>query len=298
MLRVLALSVVVAAVAVGSSSASPPPTTTTVYPSLGIAMISYTGDALPLRFTTDTLGPPRAPVYQPPQRYYLALGDSMAYGFQPTKAHARPSSVDTGYVDLLAARLRAHAPALEVVNYGCPGESTVTFVQGGCDWLKAGGKLHAGFRGSQLAAAESFLRAHPGQVGPITLTLWGGDLFPLSEKGADARAATAAFGARLASLLRRLRVAAPRAEIIVSGAWDPEADRLARTAPLYRAADAAIRRAAAGSRARVADMFTALGLQRARLCRLTFYCSDHDPHPTDPGYRAMAQAFLAASGYR
>ena len=37
--------------------------------------------------------------------------------------------------------------------------------------------------------------------------------------------------------------------------------------------------------------------QEARLCRLTFYCSHGDPHPTDAGYRAMAQAFLAASGY-
>ena len=28
------------------------------------------------------------PVYQAPQSYYLALGDSMAYGFQPTKCRA------------------------------------------------------------------------------------------------------------------------------------------------------------------------------------------------------------------
>jgi hypothetical protein len=37
--------------------------------------------------------------------------------------------------------------------------------------------------------------------------------------------------------------------------------------------------------------------QRARLCRLTLMCSKGDPHPTDAGYRAMANAFLAASGY-
>src|SRR5262245_24370525 len=110
------------------------------------------------------------PVYQPPQRYYLALGDSMAYGFQPTKANTPPSAVDTGYVDLFAARLRKLVPRVQVVNYGCPGESTVTFTRGGCDWLKGGGKLHNPFRGSQLKAALSFLAAHPGQVSPITVT--------------------------------------------------------------------------------------------------------------------------------
>ena len=89
----------------------------------------------------------------------------------------------------------------------------------------------------------------------------------------------------------------------MTGAWNPEADRLAQAEPLYRSVDAAIARAATASRARVANMFTALNgrgnvnAQQARLCRLTFYCSKSDPHPTDAGYRAMADAFMTASGY-
>ena len=68
----------------------------------------------------------------PPQAYYLALGDSIAYGVQPPKASAGlpPSGFDTGYVDFFAARLRALAPKIRVVNYGCPGESTKTFIAG------------------------------------------------------------------------------------------------------------------------------------------------------------------------
>ncbi len=126
----------------------------------------------------------QGPVYQPPQSYYLALGDSMAYGFQPTKAKpgAPPSDFDTGYVDVFAASLRKLSPKIQVVNYGCPGESTVTFARGGCHGLADGVKLHNAFRGSQLKAAQSFLRAHPGKVSPITVTLWGGDLFPLSAQ--------------------------------------------------------------------------------------------------------------------
>jgi hypothetical protein len=37
--------------------------------------------------------------------------------------------------------------------------------------------------------------------------------------------------------------------------------------------------------------------EKARLCALTFACSAEDPHPTDAGYRAIAAAVFAASGY-
>ena len=89
----------------------------------------------------------------------------------------------------------------------------------------------------------------------------------------------------------------------MTGAWNPEADRLAQAEPLYRSLDAAIERVAAASRARVANMFVALDgsgnlrARKARLCALTFFCSKGDPHPTDAGYRATADAFMAASGY-
>jgi lysophospholipase L1-like esterase len=237
-----------------------------------------------------------------PQRYYLALGDSIAYGFQPDSAGAPPAAIRGGYVDVFAARLRRLSPDLEVVNYGCPGESTVTFVRGGCPWLADGRKLHDPFRRSQLDAALAFLRTHPGEVSPITLTLWGNDVFPLSQQGDRAAKAISAVGSRLSSILRRLRSAAPAAEIIVTGAWNPEADRLAPADPLYRSLQAAIARAAAASHARVADMFGTFNgsgnpaARKARLCAKTFSCRG-DPHPTDAGYRAMADAFMAASGY-
>lgn len=244
------------------------------------------------------------PVYQAPQSYYLALGDSITYGFQPTKANAAPpSAFDTGYVDVFAARLRKLSPKIQVVNYGCPGESSVTFTRGRCPTLAEGVKLHDAFRGSQLKAAVSFLRAHRGQVSPITLTLWGNDLLPLSQKGKRAPSAIASFASRFNSILQQLRGAAPTAEIIVTGAWNPEADRLGQAEPLYRSLDAAIARAAAASRARVANIFAAFNgpgnvrVQKARLCALTFFCSKGDPHPTDAGYRAMAEAFMTASGY-
>jgi lysophospholipase L1-like esterase len=259
------------------------------------------GTAMVVAVLLGAASSPAPGAVQAPKRYYLALGDSIAYGFQPTKPNARPSSI-RGYVDVFAARLRKLSPGIQVVNYGCPGETSTTFAQGRCPTLGEGVKLHDQYRGSQLNAAVSFLRAHPGQVSPITLTLWGAELAPLSAKGNRASGAIASFAPRFSAILRQLRTAAPAADIIVTGAWNPEANRLGQTTPLYRSVDAAIRRAAAGSRVRVVNMFAAfngagnVGAQKARLCKLTFACRT-DPHPNDAGYRAMANAFMAASGY-
>src|SRR5206468_381364 len=134
---------------------------------VGAAMVVLILGIAGLPGTAAVVSESSRPVYQPPQSYYLALGDSMAYGFQPTKnPGARPAAFDTGYVDLFAARLRKLAPQIQVVNYGCPGESTVTFTRGGCPAFADGFKLHDAFHGPQLKAAQSFLRAHRGQVSP------------------------------------------------------------------------------------------------------------------------------------
>jgi lysophospholipase L1-like esterase len=233
-----------------------------------------------------------------PTAYYLALGDSIAYGYDPGK-RSRPSPSDTGYVDPFAAQLRKLSPKIAVVNYGCPGESTVTFTRGGCPSLRDGVKLHDPYRGAQLKAALSFLEAHRGKVSPISLTLWGNDLAPLTAKGKQAPKAIAAFASRLDSILEQLRSAAPKAEIIVTGAWNPEVDQVKKTQPLYRSLDAAIRRTAAGSHARVANMFAVFNppANVRRVCALSYICSNGDPHPNGAGYKAMAEAFYAASGY-
>lgn len=256
-------------------------------------------------------GTVQRPVYEPPQSYYLALGDSITYGFQPTKAKpgAPPSAFNTGFVDVFAARLRKLSPKIQVVNYGCPGESTVTFTRGGCPAFKDGIELHDAFRGRQLKAAVSFLRAHPGEVSPITLTLYGNDWLPLlldTCKGDVAcvrkrgPSAITSFGSRLQSIVQRLRAEAPTAEIIVTGAWNPDPEQLGQLKPIYRSLETSIARAASASHARVAKMlpvFNPPATGQARLCALTFICSKGDPHPTDAGYRAMADAHMAASGY-
>jgi lysophospholipase L1-like esterase len=261
-----------------------------------------------------TFGGTVRPVSSPPQSYYLALGDSIAYGFQPAKANAGlpPSRFNTGYVDVFAARLRTIAPKIRVINYGCPGESTKTFIDGGCSGRRDVRRLHDDFKGAQLGAALAFLRAHPGQVSPITLSLFGNDLFELLDacKGnfacARARASRsfAQFASRLTSILNQLRAASPKAKIIVTGGWNFNVANLRPTDPLFRSLDTTIGRVAVGAKARFADTFPvfnpegSIAREKARICALTFSCSQHDPHPTDAGYRAIAAVVWAASGYK
>src|SRR5689334_11029811 len=99
-----------------------------------------------------------APARAAAQRYYLALGDSDAFGFQFPKYHdGVPASDFTGYAEDLEVQL----PDLTLVNYGCVGESTTSFLQGPCPYKALGQQLHDDYTGSQLSAALAFLLAHP-----------------------------------------------------------------------------------------------------------------------------------------
>jgi hypothetical protein len=66
---------------------------------------------------------------------------------------------------------------------------------------------------------------------------------------------------------------------------------------------ATIARVTSGAKVRFADTLPVfnpqgnLAREKVRICALTFACSAADPHPTDAGYRAMAAAVFAASGY-
>ena len=257
------------------------------------------------------------PVFTPPKSYYLALGDSISFGYQAFKARAGlpPSAFNTGYVDAFAARLRQINPEIITVNYGCPGESTESFVTGPCPWTEIGRELHDGFSGSQLQAALALLRAHPGQVSPITLTLFGNDLpkllDPCTFNGQidltcvrnSAPRFLAELTQRIFSILDQLRSAAPNAEIVVTRSVGLDIDLLAFADPLFQAVNTSIAQAAAGNRARFADPFPTFNPQGnvstevQALCTLTLLCADRDSHPSDAGYRVLAALVFDASEY-
>src|SRR5258708_7818051 len=254
--------------------------------------------------------PPRL---APPKSYYRALGDSIAYGFQTSKALAGlpPSAFNTGYADLFAGRLAQLRPRIVLVNYSCPGESTTSFLLP-CVWKSSGHALHDDYPGSQLHAALAFLAAHRGKVSPITLSLNGNDIndFLRTCPPGDiacikdgAPAAIAAYRARLTSILIKLRASALDAEIVVVGAYDPNIGAFAFADPLFEDLNQAQASAAAVARARFADplpVFNPQGndtAETAAICTLTLLCSQADGHPSDAAYRALAGVVWAASGY-
>ena len=100
--------------------------------------------------------------------FYLSLGDSLAQGVQP---NAQGVSMETnqGYPDQLFTALHMGNPTLKLVKLGCPGETTVTMIDGGiCSYST----------GSQLKQAVAFLAQHKGHVQLVTIDIGANDLNP------------------------------------------------------------------------------------------------------------------------
>jgi lysophospholipase L1-like esterase len=131
-------------------------------------------------------------------------------------------------VDDLAVMLRGIRPDIQTVNFGCPGETSLTFINGGCNYTSRGFSLHNGYSGPQLSAALAFLQEHPGQVSPITINIGGNDFNRLqSICGSDLScyevhgpAILAATRANLDQILGAIRNTAPNAEIITFTTYD------------------------------------------------------------------------------
>jgi lysophospholipase L1-like esterase len=111
---------------------------------------------------------------------YLALGDSVAFGFNPLVKN--PKDVDTfvGYPEIVARNL-----GLKDVNAACSGEATGGFIDAhgldnSCRAYRAAFPLHVSYQGTQLAFAIKYLKAHP-QTRLVTLNLDANDFFRLSS---------------------------------------------------------------------------------------------------------------------
>jgi lysophospholipase L1-like esterase len=111
---------------------------------------------------------------------YLALGDSVPFGYSPIPS-LRPDITNfIGYPEIVAKRLN-----IEDVNASCPGEATGGFLSmggtdNGCHPYRTLFPLHVAYSGTQMAFATSYLRSHPG-TRLVTLTLGANDVFVLQN---------------------------------------------------------------------------------------------------------------------
>jgi len=126
---------------------------------------------------------------------YLALGDSVAFGYVPPNAVPAPNYLDqhsfVGYPELLAQQLDER-----VSNASCPGETSTSMlvagaVSNGCE--NAPGStvgyrtlypLHVQYQGTQMAYALQYLAAHK-HTHLITLDIGANDAFVCQETTAD-----------------------------------------------------------------------------------------------------------------
>lgn len=106
---------------------------------------------------------------------YLALGDSVPFGFNPLVDPTNASNF-TGYPEIAAQRLN-----IEDVNATCPGEATggflsITGTDNVCRPYRAAFPLHVAYSGTQMAFAVSYLKSHH-KTRLVSLTLGANDAF-------------------------------------------------------------------------------------------------------------------------
>ncbi len=266
-----------------------------------------------------------------PAGYYLALGDSLSVGDQPD-AEGVTVPTPQGYPDQLAAMLAGQGIGLRLVKLGCPGETTATMIGGGiCGYAGDHRYSLTADKGSQLAAALAFLRAHRGHVPLITIDIGANDLNPcvtlgsISAVAACARPVIETAGKNAAVILAALRAADPRAVIAGMTYYVPElaqwltgpaGQAFAQGAiPLAEALNGTLAADFAAEHVIVADVFTAfrsaditdmvylpgvgtVPRDVAMICELTWEC-DPPPvgpneHANDAGYRLIAATFATA----
>src|ERR1700730_3180610 len=181
---------------------------------------------------------------------YLALGDSLAYGYHQAqfqkelkeKGFVEPATFNDGYVDDFGAALKLSNPKNSTINDGCPGETTETFIKGsGKAGYCAGGPTgtpfpyaflhHSYSTGSQLEDALAILKENP-SVSPITLDIGANDVlqflshtcgFPEEYTCTEKQVAEEFYkiAENVTFILGKLHAAAPTAQILLIGNYNP-----------------------------------------------------------------------------
>jgi lysophospholipase L1-like esterase len=251
---------------------------------------------------------------------YLALGDSVPFGFQP--AAVAPDYRDphnfVGYPEVLARHR-----GLRLVNASCPGETTASMIDpnaqsNGCEnslgspfGYRTAFPLHTAYPGSQLDFAVSYLRSHR-RTRLVSLTIGANDLFlcqrinPDQCTGTDFAVTVAQVEKNVGTILWTLRHRAHYRQKVALVSYYSTDYRDPVVTGGIGALNAALARAAAANRAVVADGFGAMqkaaavagGDTCAAGLLIALPTGGCDVHPTPAGHKVLARALgeVAARG--
>jgi lysophospholipase L1-like esterase len=243
-----------------------------------------------------------------PRTFYLALGDSLAWGYQPNL------NIVQGYAEHLYLHLLRRGTFFPLpprgtffeINMACSGETAATFIAGGCPFAQFKKYPYAG---PQLAAALTFIRQHRGQVSPVTVDIGANDLLPLvNPSTCTAPAPTivtqalAAFDANFSRILAQLRTALQgTGDLVTMNYYFPYQNQCPNLLPDVKLFNQHLASDAQQNGVPVVDVFSAFGdaaVPNPNLCRFTWICSRyHDIHATTQGHAVIAAAFEATLGY-
>lgn len=251
--------------------------------------------------------PATAPITHPVaavKHDYLALGDSLAFGFQPNL------NWDQGYAMQWWSELQRRG-SRSFYDYSCSGATSKEFIQGGCPFSKL---QHDYYAGSQLQAAISFIKGHPGQVGPVSLDIGGDDVLPYINTQ-TCSVAQHKFSTALAQLEKRLtttilpqlkqalKSAGGKApgQLVMMNYYDPFAKKCSIAHHYIHLLNAHLARAAARAHVPLVDVYAAYHQNihsDADICKYTWMCSIfHSLHPNTTGYGVIMHAFERRVGY-
>ncbi|HWI34406.1 MAG TPA: SGNH/GDSL hydrolase family protein, partial [Lapillicoccus sp.] len=236
--------------------------------------------------------------------WYLALGDSLAAGNQPSG-----DQPERGYAGPVLDGLRKTNIGIQLRNLGCTGETTSSMLGGGkCRYPE----------GSQIAAAVAFLKANADKTRLVTLDIGANNVLDCAGTGSVDQACAArdtlAAARELGQIMGQIRGAAPKVPIVLLTYYNPllaawrqgdEGKKVAaQSQPLLGGLNVEITKAAKAVGAKVADVAGEFATNDTggspqpnnvtRICDWTWMCARRDIHANDAGYAAMAKAVLAA----
>lgn len=237
-----------------------------------------------------------------PKQRYLALGDSLAFGYQPDLNY------DDGYVDDFYSNLQGHG-VKALANLGCPGETSNTLINGKCP-VPILRKFP--YIGSQLNAALIYLAAYRGQVSPVTLDIGANDILPDINKSTCV-INMGKFNADMATVDANLtQIILPKlhdalmvngqltGDLVMMNLYDPYQNICPNTVPYLQIFNQHLADDVS-SYGNIVDVFDGFGgatTPNNNICNYTWECSIfHDVHAKDAGYSVIASAFENGTGY-
>lgn len=265
---------------------------------------------------------PAAHAATPKSEYFLALGDSYTVGYQDSLKH----TTHNGPADQLVPLARKRGYRYKLVNLGCGGATSGSMLkQLGCP-TPARAPGAADFPGkSQVQAAVAFIKAHPGKVGLVTISISGNDVTPCIPQADPITCTTTTMKTvrvNLGQTVRRLRAAGGKTMRIVGstypdvvlGAWvrpSPFGDGRFTLATnsltaFHDIINPALKKTYASVGGQFVDVTKATGAYGsfgtvatrkygripapvATACRLTYFCASLGIHMTTPGYAIIAR---------